>query len=273
MDDPRNLWSVTTLISNGTAKPALVGWAAYTVARYAVAHKDAWHGMANADPEAAVKMLANSRYSKVGTASERGIDVHSALEQIDLGVEPDIHGEAAPYVEQYRRFLDEHRPMPVLAEATVYHPELNYAGTLDKIMRFERWGTDEFIVDVKTTDKPKAKRRSGPPYPEVALQLVAYRRAPFVGIEPPVKVEKHNDRHYIFDPSKTIIQPMPETRGAFVLVVSPYDYELRPVVTDDDVWETFLHVKGVAEWALEKSKRVLAKPVPPLPTDQERLAA
>lgn len=263
--EPVNLWSVTTLISNGTAKPALVGWAAKVVAEYAVDHRAGWGQMADSDRDAVVKMLAGSRFKTNERASTRGNDVHAALEQIDLGVEPLVQGEAAPYVEQYRKFLAEHRPTPLLAEATVYNPELGYAGTLDKIMQFARWGTDAFIVDVKTTDKAKAKRRSGPPYPEVALQLVAYRRAPLVGIEPPVKVEKRSDRHYVFDPVKTILKPMPETRGAFVLVVSPYDYELVPVVTDEDVWESFLHVKGVAEWALEKSKGVLAKPVPPLP--------
>lgn len=269
--EPRKLLSVTTLISNGTNKPALVYWAANTTAQYAVDNADEIAALVKKDPDGARKLLANSRFKKNERASTRGIDVHSALEQIDLGVDPDVRGEAAPYVEQYRRFMDEHRPTPQLAEATVYHPDMNYAGTLDKIMQFERWGDDSFIVDVKTTDKAKRDRK-GPPYPEVALQLVAYRRAPFVGIEPPVKVEKHNDRTYLFDPETTHLEPMPETRGAFVLVVSPYDYELVPVVTDEEVWQAFLHVKGVAEFALIGSKRVLSKAVPPLPTEELKAA-
>src|SRR5206468_3755457 len=146
------------------------------------------------DPDGARKLLANSRFKKNERASTRGIDVHSALEQIDLGVDPDVRGEAAPYVEQYRRFMDEHRPTPQLAEATV------------------------------------------------------------------------------FDPDTTVLKDMPATRGAFVLVVSPYDYELVPVVTDEEVWQAFLHVKGVAEWALVGSKRVLSKAVPPLPTEELKAA-
>lgn len=275
----QHLWSATTLISNGVPKPALVGWAAKMTAEYALDNLDVLGPLAAKDRAGALKLLTGARFNRNERAATRGTDVHNALEQIALGAEPHIVGEAEPYVEQFRRFLAEHRPEYLAAEAPVYNPEHLYAGTLDGIVQFPhpiKGKLGPFVLDVKTTDKepgsdPLKLGKGRPPYPEVALQLTAYRRAQFVGIEPAVKVEHRSDRFYSFDPDKTQTVPMMETHGGLCLVVSPFDYQLVPIRTDDLVWRAFLSVAESARWSLETSKQVIGKPVPP-PT-MEALAA
>jgi len=268
------LWSATTLISNGLPKPALVGWAAKMTAEYALANWNVIGPLAEQDREGALKLLAGARFAKNDRAATRGTDVHNAIEQIILGVEPEIERDAAPYVEQFRRFQDEHRPEYLLAEAPVYNPEHGYAGTLDGVVQFPQpiksGKSGPFVLDVKTTDKKKAPRVSRPPYPEVALQLTAYRRAQLVGLDAAVKVEKRSDRFYSFEPGITRTEPMIETEGGLCLVVSPYDYELVPIRTDEAVWQSFLHVAEAARWTLETSKGVIGKPVVP-PQQHEQL--
>lgn len=263
----RQLWSATTLISNGVPKPALVGWAAKMTAEYAIVNYAALGPMIEADPDGAKKLLMGARFNTNNRAATRGNDVHAALEQIALGITPKIEGEAAPYVEQFRLFLDEHKPEYLLAEAPVYNPEHNYAGTLDGVVTFPQpvkaGKTGPFVLDVKTTDKPKRARRYGPPYPEVALQLTAYRRATLIGLDAAVKVEAKSDRFYSYDDQVTRTAPMIETVGGLCLVVSPFDYELVPIRTDEVVWESFLSVAESARWTLETSKQVVGKRIDP----------
>lgn len=261
------LYSATTLISNGAPKPALVGWAAKMTAEYALDNLDVLGPLAKKDRDGALKLLTGARFAKLNRASGRGTDVHAALEQIALGVEPRVDGEAAPYVEQFRKFLAEHKPEYLLAEAPVYNPEHNYAGTLDGVVMFAQPIKDgkagPFVLDVKTTDKPPGGRARRPPYPEVALQLTAYRRAKLVGLDAAVKVESRSDRFYSFDPDNTRVEPMIECEGGLCLVVSPFDYQLVPIRTDELVWRAFLSVADSARWTLETSKQVIGRPIAP----------
>lgn len=265
MSKPLQLYSATTLISNGVPKPALVGWAARVTAEYALDNLDVLGPLARKDRAGALKLLTGARFTKNDRASARGTDVHAALEQIALGITPRIDGEAAPYVEQFRLFLAEHRPEYLLAEAPVYNPEYGYAGTLDGVVQFPQpikgGKAGPFVLDVKTTDKPPGGRARRPPYPEVALQLTAYRRAQFVGLDAAVKVETRSDRYYTFDPVETLTEPMIECEGGLCLVVSPYDYQLVPIRTDEVVWRAFLSVAESARWTLETSKQVVGQPI------------
>lgn len=267
------LWSATTLISNGVPKPALVGWAAKMTAEYALDNLEVLGPLAQKDRAGALKLLTGARFARNDRAATRGTDVHAALEQIALGITPKIEGEAAPYVEQFRKFLAEHQPEYLLAEAPVYNPEHNYAGTLDGVVTFPQpvkaGKAGPFVLDVKTTDKPKRARKYGPPYPEVALQLTAYRNAKLVGLDAAVKVENKSDRFYSYDDQATRTAPMLETVGGLCLVVSPYNYELVPIRTDEVVWEAFLSVAASARWTLETSKRVVGNPI--LPPAQDAL--
>lgn len=253
----QRLWSVTTLIDQGLPKPALLNWVGRTVAEYAVDNLDHWASLAKADRDGAVKLLVDSRFRKSGKAMERGTLLHQAAEQLALGVEPDVEEQSLPYVEQYRRFLDEHTPEFVAAEAPVYNLRYHYAGTMDGIVRLDG---RVCIFDIKTTDRGPNENRARPPYPEVALQLSAYAHADVIGIEPAAMRQSGGRRYYVWvDGGQSV--PMPELDGALALVISPVDYQLVPVDIGEQTWRAFLHVREVARWQLDLSRQVLGPAV------------
>jgi hypothetical protein len=197
---------VTTVLSNGYPKPALVGWAAKTIAEFVGERLDI-------DPEigtvGAIQLVAalktidleqrKPRFPADGTvsrlaiietlkgvhwrerdqAARRGTEVHGYGERLVHGEPVEVPEELDGHVQAYVKFLDEFQPEPVLVEVTVGHRTHRWMGTLDLIadINDERW-----LLDIKTT-------RSGI-YPETALQLAAYRHAEFYldpdGIEHPM---------------------------------------------------------------------------------------
>ncbi len=265
MPEPQRLWSVTSLLSAGLPKPALVGWAANTTAEYAVDKRAVWEPMAADDPIAAINHLAGIRFQKSGDAAARGTDVHKAAEKLNLGLPSDHEEAIQPYVDQYLRFLAEHVPTFHMAEAPVYSQTYHYAGTLDAIVELDG---RVCVMDVKTTDRgPEAKNRRGkpaarPPYSDVALQLCAYARAEYVGLAPAQQQYSGSRRYYVL-PEDAPLEQMPEVSGALALVISPEDYRLIPVRIDDEVWKAFLAVREVARFQLDMANRVLGPAISP----------
>lgn len=265
MNEPLKLWSVTTLIKLGLGtSDALVNWAVKTTAEYAVDNHDVVQPLANRDRAAAIKLLTDARWQSSSKAAARGTDLHKAAEALALGTTPDVDDAVLPYLEQYQRFLADHRPTFLMAEAPVYNPELGYAGTLDGIIRLDGVPV---VADIKTTAHAPDSGRSRPPFPEVALQLVAYRRAIHVGVLSEMRYAS-GKRYYLFNPDAQH-EPMPATDGAVCIVVSPYDYMVVPVRTDDTVWRAFRHVMEAARWQVSTSRNVFG----PLVTAPERAVA
>lgn len=252
MTKTTNLYSVTTLIKEGlgTGK-GLVYWNAHTPVAWAAEHLDAFTALVNVDRDQAIKTAMDARWAKSGKAAARGTDLHAAAEQLALGQTPDVDEEILPYVHQYVGFLEKHQPEFVMAEAPIYAPGHQYAGTCDGIMVL---GGKTVIFDIKSTDKdPSAKSR--PPYAEVALQLSAYANAELVGILSE-KRESNYGRYYVFSPDQHH-EPMPDVDGAVCIVISPYDCRVVPVRIDAEIFRAFLHVRECARWQIDISKRVL----------------
>lgn len=260
------LWSVTTLIKLGlgTSEP-LVNWAVGQTATYAVDKQDAWMPLARADRDAAIRVLKDARWTSSGKAKARGTDIHKAAEQLALGQTPEVADGIFPYVEQYSRFLREHRPVFEMAEAPVYNPEVGYAGTLDGIVRM---GGKRLVTDIKTTEHAPDSDKMRPPFSEVALQLVAYRRAQHVGLLSEMRYAG-GKRYYIFNPDGHH-ERLPETDGAVCIVVSPYDYMVIPVRTDEVVWRHFRHVMECARWQVIVSRNLFG---PPITVPEKEVAA
>lgn len=81
-------------------------------------------------------------------AALRGTAVHTAAEQLDTTGGASIEEDYAPYLTAYRDFLTAHDIAWSLVEKPLYHPQLQYAGTID------RYGTVDgkwMLVDLKTT--------------------------------------------------------------------------------------------------------------------------
>ena len=252
-DFDSRLHSVTAITKAGVPgnPDAIVGWACRRAGERAVDNLSVIRAMLDADQrEEAIQYVAKARFQASRVAINRGRELHAAAERIQLG-QPLEDAAWTPYVEQYVRFLERYAPVFEMAEAPVYNLTWRYAGTLDTIALVSGL---RLLWDVKSTDKPPDAGRR-PPWPETALQLVAYRRAEWVGVTATQR-EYGGHRYYIYDPTVEY-RPMPEVDGAAVLVVSPYDYRLVPVVTDDAVWATFLHAREVARWTIDLSKRVI----------------
>jgi hypothetical protein len=153
---------VTTLISEGVPKPALIDWAANTTADYTVDH---WDELGAKAPSVRLKELKGARYADRDAAANKGTLVHNLAEQLIHGERVEIPDGLEGYVESYVRFLDEWDVRPIIVEAVVVSHQYGWAGTLDAMADLKRLGPALF--DIKTS-------RSGV-FGETGLQLAGYR--------------------------------------------------------------------------------------------------
>lgn len=163
--DGDKLTGVTTLLSAGVPKPALVNWAANVTADYAVDHFDE---LADMSPSLRLKALKDARFADRDAAAHRGTQVHQLAEQLIAGEEVDVPEHLAGHVESYVQFLNDFDPQPVLVEAVVVSRRHLWAGTLDLVADFPTLN-QRLLCDVKTS-------RSGV-FGETAWQLAGYRYA------------------------------------------------------------------------------------------------
>lgn len=258
MANALNLWSVTSLgklglgLSEGIARwqQAEIAGAAYD--RLGILQEFKAEG----DRDGAIKWLKDQPYANANKAAARGTDLHRAAEALALGQDSEVEVTTRPYVDQYRLFLERFAPQFLMAEAPVYNPTHGYAGTCDGIMVLDG---QRLLFDIKTTAHAPDSDKTRPPFPEVALQLVAYRRAELVGALSEQRYAS-GKRYYVFNPDAHH-EPMPETDGAVCIVVSPYDYMVVPVRTDDEVWRHFRHCMENARWQVHTSKQVFGPPI------------
>ena len=240
-------WSVTTIIGNGLPKPALVPWGMKSVASAAVEQVDRLGAMVRAagdDPaarQAVVDWLKGEPYRQRDRASDLGSLVHARIEALITGQpQPPAPPVATGFLEAFDAFVRDFRPDFLAAEATVYSRSAQYGGTLDWIARIPGLGT--VLGDTKTGKDV---------YPEVALQLAAYQRAEFVGL-----------------PDGTEASMLETDLAAALHLVSDGTYRLVPVVTDDEVWQSFLYVAQVFRFIESISKTVLGEPLTPVATEE-----
>lgn len=223
-----NYVSVTTVISDGIPKPGLARWMAKKVAEVAGRERESIAGRSEQD---AIKYLLASLTSSAnaGEAASTGSRVHAICEDYaKSGTFPDaLDEDVAPFIEQYKRFILDWNPEYVESEATVYSRLYGYAGTLDAIARIDG---RTYILDIKTGKGV---------WPEVALQLAAYRHADFIG-----RPDGRED-------------PIPDCDGALVLHLRPDAYELLPVSADSAVHDTFLSALDIHRWIRYDAKAIV----------------
>ena len=81
-------------------------------------------------------------------AADRGTKVHAATEALDKEGQAEIQDEYLPYLQAYVQFRQEHDVQWELIEYADYHPELRYAGTIDRYGLVDGYKT---LLDIKTT--------------------------------------------------------------------------------------------------------------------------
>lgn len=167
--DGKKAIGVTTAISEGMPKPALITWAAKCVAQ-AVYDMDpvALSAMRSLGRDTFVAALKGAPNAKRDGAAVRGTKIHHIAEKLIKGEEVHIDDlSLIPHAENAARFMDEWKVQPVLNEAVIGSYTHGYAGTLDLIADLP--DGRRVLFDYKTG-------ASGI-WPDHALQLAAYRWA------------------------------------------------------------------------------------------------
>jgi hypothetical protein len=255
------LWSVTSLlkIALGTSY-GLVNWNCEQTAIASIVKRATVDAMLrDSGQEQAVAWLVEERWNLIERARVRGTNVHKWAEAVALGVEPpELAAHEKPYAEQLARWMLKHRPEFLMAEAPVYNLTDAYAGTCDGVMLLDG---KRLIFDYKTTEHgPNAVGRGGrpksrPPFPEAALQLVAYAKAQEVGVIAEQRYDGRQQRYYLYDASVEHAA-MPAVDGALAIVISPHDCYAVAVDIGPETHTAWRHVLEVARWQDETSRHV-----------------
>lgn len=245
--DGEKVPGVTTILGNGIPKPALVGWAARTVAEYVTdrltmkdelvdaaellealrrfnetsRYPEKWR-VGELNRGTLAKILARVQYADRDAAANRGTEVHGLAERLARGEEIVVPEELTGHVDSYRRFLDDFDPTDAVLERVVVNRRWRYMGRLDSIMTIDHPALGRTLLDVKTS-------RSGP-FEEVALQLAGYRYAETMLEEDGTEI------------------PMEQVDACAVVWVRADGYDLIPFKVDDSTFRVFLYAKQVGEW-------------------------
>lgn len=226
--DGQKVDGVTTLIKDGLPKPALVNWAARSVAEHVADNLDAVLGMRDMGRDAIVAALKEAPWTSRNQAGARGTEVHVYAERLAAGEEVEVPDHIAGHVEACVAFLDEWKVRPVLTETVVGSRKWRYGGTLDLVADVTNPATGEeqrIIADWKTA-------ASGI-WPETAYQLSAYRYAEV----------------YLDDAGEE--RPMADLgiTGGLGIHIRADGYDAVPVRCDEAVFKAFLHIAWVARHA------------------------
>lgn len=255
------LRSVTTILSGGVPKPALVHWAGNCVADSAIEHLPQLV-VASRHPEQLAQLRAwitKAHTRKKDERAEVGSAVHAIIESRLLGTplpasvrvgeeEWALDGpELAPYIENFHRFEAEWAPEWTASEMVVANPSHGYAGTLDymigegrihaalRAMKYDVPRGVDLMGDTKTGgewDRVTSAGHVHGVYPEAGLQMSAYRRAEVC---------------WLRDGSRV---PMPQTAEVgVVLHLRPEGYRLYPARCGDLQYTYFRYAQMVDEWS------------------------
>lgn len=259
---------VTTIISNGVPKPALVAWAAGTVGEFVADRLQLVDGHVIADDVLAdlrkigierdrpipptglprVKIADGFKglpYYERDLAGGRGTEVHALAHRLAQGEEVQVPEELTGHVDAYLKFRDEWQPAEELLERTVINRRHGYMGTFDLACYLEADPELGFcLIDLKTN-------RSGP-FGEVGLQCAGYRYADT----------------YLDDDG--VEQPMPTIDSCLALWLRADGYDLYPIQAGEAELRVWLYAREVARFC-ERSRDIKGAALP-VPTKQGVLA-
>lgn len=235
-------------------KAWLTGWAVKMTAERAVDQYELLGQMIEADERDALKWLKGARWSSSGAKADRGTIVHSALESYLAGRPIDkaavqealdekrvpraLHRGAFGMIEGLLQYLDDTEPEVFWSESTVYSRTHRYAGTPDIVARVNVGGSRvPAILDVKTSKDI---------YDDTGLQLVAYARAEFVGLD---------------DGTEAPLTPDGESidYGVVIRPTASGKHETATFALSDDLHDVFLNCLALSyaehEGVLRKARR------------------
>jgi hypothetical protein len=207
---------VTTLLSKGLPKPALVRWAAKTVAEFVASNPEDVETLRRMGHGPMVDALKATPWQERDDAAVRGTDVHDIAEKLVHGEEVAVPEHLADSVNGYVRWLDASGVEPIWTERPVASRKWWYAGKPDIVCRI---GADVWLLDWKTARGV---------YGDNALQVCAYGNAEFSAATPEDE------------------EPMPHIDRYGVVHIQPDGTELHEVTDPAAAFKDFLHVVWVA---------------------------
>ena len=239
--------SVTSIISGGVPKPALMGWAGKYAATTAVENHDLVGQMIEEDGKAgAIDWVKSASRRYTQHAGMEGTAVHDFAEALLLGEDPDPEDlpteRAIAMAHQVENFMQSVKPTLLHTEALLYSKEYEYAGAADLIVKIKNEKLKHlFGWEPVRTKNGKIKRKhpvvlfdfktskSGV-YGETALQLSAYT---------------HADTLLTLDGEEH--RPPRIDIGA-VIHIRENSWAIVPVDISERTFQAFLAAKAVAEW-------------------------
>jgi hypothetical protein len=288
----RTLYSVTTIISV-LDKPALIPWAVNETAERTVANLATVQQRLDEGVDEAVAYVAGLRWKTDGRLrdTELGTLAHQFFDQWAItGQRPEVVPELHPQhaqtgavlhaddlfalrsmLDQFdRHWLQAFCPSYEATEVVVYHPDYEYAGQADGFVTVDG---KRLILDYKTSRKTwtRAGKKRGP-YPEVGLQLAAYRHATHAAVWRARRYTNRSRRYYLLnDAEREMALPVPEVDDGLALYVTPHSCDAYPVRCDREMHEAFLFCQEMARWQFNVANHVVGNPLVPLhvPPDNE----
>lgn len=167
-------------------------------------------------------------------AAVLGQSIHRAIEAYILEQPmPMFAPDVQPFMTQFNNFLEEHTPEFEVSEAVVYNTTKQYAGTLDFTAHLPKVGEGLYIGDVKSGNRV---------YPEVGLQLAAYRAAEFLE-------------------TKAGRFEMPEITGGVTLHLRPNYFKLLPIECGNEQFRVFEYAREIYRFVSEGHKEVIGEAI------------
>lgn len=203
--DGKPVSGATTLIGGGIPKPALVPWAAKTVAEYVDANPEEIDRLRSTGE--LVKTLSKVHDLKRDKAALRGTEIHDLGERYLAGEEVEIPDAHEAEVMGLVEFIEDLELQPLLVEKSLGNRAHWYAGRVDFI------GTSPHLhdgrpvlIDWKTSNRV---------YGETALQAAAYALAEF----------------WVTDEDPATEHEMPEVVATYVAHITAGGVRLHPLAT------------------------------------------
>jgi hypothetical protein len=225
--DGARIPGATTVLNKAIAKNALNYWYGRQAAQWAATNVDSLQLLGESDW---IKQAAGAADRAKDSAANVGTQLHEHAKALVEGRATHPPAELADRVRHMADFLDTHDVHEVASEASVYHEAFRYAGTLDLVAEVD--GTT-WLLDWKTGKGV---------YPEVALQLAAYRYA----------------THLV---AEGIEMRMPPVERCGVLWIRESGWELIPVRADEDSWQVFIDCLSVYGFASRDAEYYVMPPV------------
>jgi hypothetical protein len=241
--DGEQIDGVTTVVREGVPKKNLIGWAARSVAGYAVDH---WVDLDAQSPSARLRELERAAWAERDAAAVRGTTVHAIASLLAGGETVEVPEHLVGYVDGYLHFVEAYDVHEIEVEATVVHRgasrETSYMGTLDLLATFGASTTLPVLIDWKTG-------ASGI-WPETALQLAAYAHAQTILRDDGTE------------------EPLPQIEAAFGVWLRADGYDVVPVDISDATFRVFQYAQQLAHFCDEPRSTFVREALPPRRLDE-----